>query len=601
MNSPSNNNNLTTNASQRTTERLVWFTAHKDQSGIAKGIADGKDLDEIYGLGDAELYDEFFCFLDELEVSKLFPKLAPQIGERGSNVTSHLHAVLLIYLMRIVSGLPFFWHIQSVILQSQSLMRLVGFNGRQVRKGTTLRGRGKPKGAQDADATEAAEATAAATETTETTAMNAEEKAAEAEAFSEAQDKDDRIPIRGPMCPQSIGKYVSAITAKALECFFNKVIRILAARSFFPKRVHSLLDASEIQTTEKCAGCGKVTKEKAPELRLRKGRIRKVVETVFGFKIWVVWDANSKLPLALRFATINVADIDLAQEVVAQAIENLGEYATIQSLAFDRGFIDGKFMWWLNQKGIVFQVPAKTNMTVYTDALALVGTGTRQVRTKNRFTGRGKTRQTVVDTWELEGIEGLTSAGFYGELGSGSHENRKDFVPNPLNAVVVLADPFKVNNPKVDTMVLLTNGDVKKNPMSIYKGYDERSEIENGMFREGKQAWFLERAAENTEASFRSHVYLTIAVIALTTAFRTWMDKEEDKDAKGKETGIRKYRERIRQENGNKLIVFEDDRYAIFDTYEVFILCGRNVRKPRGTKETVTKEDILAKYAVDIE
>ena len=76
---------------------------------------------------------------------------------------------------------------------------------------------------------------------------------------------------------------------------------------------------------------------------------------------------------------------------------------------------------------------------------------------------------------------------------------------------------------------------------------------------------------------------------------------EEDKDKQGQETGIRKYRERIRQENGNKLIVFEDDRYAIFDTYEVFILCGRNVRKPKGTKETITKEDILAKYTEDTE
>lgn len=593
MNSPSNNPDLKTDASQRTAERLVWFTARKDQSGIAKGIADGKDLDELYGLGDADLYDEFFGFLEELGVFNLFAKLEPKLGERTSNVS--FHAVLLIYLMRIVSGLPFFWHIQSVILQSQSLMRLVGFNGRQVRKGTSWRGVGKPKDEpKDGEAGEADEAT-------KRTEAIAQEMAAQAEAFSEDQDKNDRVPIRGPMCPQSIGKYVSAIAAKALECFFNKVIRILAARSFFPKRVHALLDASEIETTEKCAGCGKVSKDKAPELRLRHGRIRKVAETVFGFKIWVVWDANSKLPLALRFASINVADIELAREVVAQAVENLGEHATIKSLAFDRGFLDGKFMWWLNQQGIIFQVPAKTNMTVYTDALALVGTGTRQVQTKNRYTGRGKTRQTVVDTWELEGIEGLTSAGFYGESGSGSHENRKDFVPNPLNAVVVLADPFKVNNPKTDTMVILTNGDVKKNPMSTYKGYDERSEIENGMFREGKQAWFLERAAENTEASFRAHVYLTIAVIALSTAFRTWMDKEEDKDAKGEETGIRKYRERIRKENGNKLIIFEDDRYAIFDAYEVLILCGRTVRKPRGTIETITKEDILAKYAVDIE
>ena len=582
MKKRSDSQDILTEASEHTAERLIWFTARKDQSTIAQGIAAGKDLEEVYGLGDAELFDEFFGFLDEFKISDLFARLNPNSAKRSSNVS--FHAVVLIYLMRIVCGLPFFWKISPVILQSQSLMRLVGFNGRQVRKGTSARGARKLKNnAQQDDA------------------KGDDAKGEDNKDGEGNQDRDDKIPIRGPLCPQSIGKYVSAILASALERFLNGVIRILADNRFFPKRVHALLDASEIQTTEKCTGCGKVSKEKAPELRLRKGRIRKVVETVFGFKIWVVWDANSKLPLALRFATINVGDVILAQEVVAQAMTNLGEHSTIKSLAFDRGFIDGKFMWWLDQNGIVFQVPAKKKMDVYSDALSLVGTGARKVQEKKRYTGRGKTRKTVIDRWEVEGITGLTSAGFYGELGSGSHENRKDFVPNPLNAVVVLTDPFKVNNPQSDTMVILTNGDVKKNPMRTYNGYDERSEIENSMFREGKQSWFIERPAQNTESSFRAHVYLTIATIALTTAFRTWMDAEEKKEREGIETGIRKYREKIRQENGNKLIVFEDDRYAVFDAYEVIILCGRTVRKPKGTKERITKEDILVKYQADRE
>ena len=134
--------------------------------------------------------------------------------------------------------------------------------------------------------------------------------------------------------------------ASALERLFNGVVTILAAHSFFPKKIHALLDASEIQSTEQCLGCGKVTKEKAPELRRRRKRIRKVLETVFGFKIWVVWDPTSRLPLALRFATIEISDIDLAREVVEQSISNLADYATIVSLAVDRGFTDGKFLWW---------------------------------------------------------------------------------------------------------------------------------------------------------------------------------------------------------------------------------------------------------------
>ena len=54
-------------------------------------------------------------------------------------------------------------------------------------------------------------------------------------------------------------------------------------------------------------------------------------------------------------------------------------------------------------------------------------------------------------------------------------------------------------------------------------------------------------------------------------------------------------------ENGNKLIAFDKDRYAIFDTYEVFILCGRNVEKPTGVREKISKKDTLIKYGVFLE
>ncbi|MFQ5455687.1 MAG: hypothetical protein ACE5EA_05700 [Nitrospirota bacterium] len=61
----------------------------------------------------------------------------------------------------------------------------------------------------------------------------------------------------------------------------------------------------------------------------------------------------------------------------------------------------------------------------------------------------------------------------------------------PINAVVVLYDPYKENNPNVDTLVILTNGQVKK-PLKVYDGYDARSEIENSLFREAKQSWFIQ-------------------------------------------------------------------------------------------------------------
>ena len=79
------------------------------------------------------------------------------------------------------------------------------------------------------------------------------------------------------------------------------------------------------------------------------------------------------------------------------------------------------------------------------------------------------------------------------------------------------------------------------------------------------------------------------------------MNQQDQLDQQGKETGIRKFREKVRQENGNKLIVFDKNRYAIFEAYELVILCGRNVRQPKGKPESITKKDILIKYGALLE
>ena len=133
-----------------------------------------------------------------------------------------------------------------------------------------------------------------------------------------------------------------------------------------------------------------MTKEKAPELRRRKGRVKKIKVTVFGFKIWVVWDPNSGLPIAMRFATIEVADITLAKEVIEQAITNLGEHARIVSIAMDRGFMDGKLLCGSIERESFF-ISGKSNQHVYDDAISLVETGLRDTRETGRKRGMART------------------------------------------------------------------------------------------------------------------------------------------------------------------------------------------------------------------
>jgi hypothetical protein len=68
-------------------------------------------------------------------------------------------------------------------------MRLAGFNGRQVREGTC--NRGKKKSHVDSD-----------------------------------DEQNDQKPtkIRGPVCPDFISSYITAIAASVLEKLFNQVI-----------------------------------------------------------------------------------------------------------------------------------------------------------------------------------------------------------------------------------------------------------------------------------------------------------------------------------------------------------------------------------------
>ena len=87
--------------------------------------------------------------------------------------------------------------------------------------------------------------------------------------------------------------------------------------------------------------------------------------------------------------------------------------------------------------------------------------------------------------------------------------------------------------------------------------------------------------------------------MALTRAFRDWMIKQEELE--DEDTGIRKFRQKVRQENANKCIVFHHARYAIFYLYEILILCGKTVLKPHGVPDKITGEDILRKHGALIE
>ena len=62
------------NASETIFKRLVWHTAKRDQAGIAEKLANEQEVHEIYGLGDAGLFDEFFMPIRMLHTPPSVPE-----------------------------------------------------------------------------------------------------------------------------------------------------------------------------------------------------------------------------------------------------------------------------------------------------------------------------------------------------------------------------------------------------------------------------------------------------------------------------------------------------------------------------------------------
>jgi len=231
----------------------------------------------------------------------------------------------------------------------------------------------------------------------------------------------------------------------------------------------------------------------------------------------------------------------------------------------DRGSLDGDDLWQLHQKGLIFVIVGKANMAVVQDAQGLAK-GERAV-VRERVVGHGHGKNATQQRWrtELVGVPALTSYDSYGEPEHSKSAQRRDFVGQPSNAVVVRRWENRV--PKGGGTVYLSNADVRT-PFTIFDTSDWRSVIENGIFKEGKHPWHLLRFPKRTEAAVIVHCHFTLLVMALCTAFR--LSQASSATAPTSSTallptlssallggeGTARWRQRLQEENRDNLIVF---------------------------------------------
>jgi hypothetical protein len=532
-----------------------WRTYTRDDGTTARIMHETRAVDRVHAVNEAAFFDEFFHYLREIGLGPLLEGLDP--GKRQHALYPFVQFVLFT-IMRCVGGVQSQLATRDVLLTDEGLMSLLGFNAVQVQEGATRRGESRRR---------------------------------------------HPVEVRGPFSFETVADNIVSIGSAKLETMFNGAIRALAQQGVFAKELDVILDCTDDEatpsySTDANGPVPSVTREKRPDVRANK-HARKVEVTVWGWKLWVVWEPHAKMPLAMAMDGIQVSDNEHALAVLHKARANVAGYAHIRSVVLDRGFLDGKLLSALDEAGMVVTIPAKANLNIATDAREIARRaaeahergrtleGTRYAqRVVEVIRGAGKNRRVEMRKTVAIGVRELP-CDFWNRDGHTSKSSAKNFTPRLLNATVVLC--WDGEEKVVGEEVVFLTTDPAEDPFAAFDAYDVRSEIENTCNREAKEQWFLEHHPKRSEAGVRVHAYFVFMCMALVCGFRLFQEAAEKSELGGKETGIGRYRRALEAANFDKIAVFIGERYGILRTWEFALLAGLVVQDRRATGETAAQ------------
>jgi hypothetical protein len=523
-------------------ERLDWRVARRDESRIARRLWKKQAVEAIYSLEEGAVLDEFVHFLDEVGV---LPRWQALQGDGMQRERVDFFQYVMLYGMKTLLGIEAMNALPALLFSDEAAMRLAGFNAVQMRHGICQRSHEKQQG--------------------------------------------EKPP--GPLCPDTLAANIVKRSLRAMEAFLNGVVQDLAQAKVFARQVTGILDGTDLETTARYEGCGQATRKR--KITDKRGKVRDIEVTVYGWKLLVMIEARTKIPLAAKVVKIQEHEVTFTRALVTQARANLASHTRLCRVVFDRGFLDGADLWWLTQQGLGFVVPAKENMRVTADAQALAaagkGVGARRVHTVAH--GQGKHRWTERLETEVAGLTALTTYDQYGPEEYAQHQYRKDFEGHPLNAVVVRKWNNRDDGPG-GKVVFLTNEAVAK-PLNIFDTSDDRSLIEHCCLKESKPAWNLKHPPQKAERAVHVHVFFTLALFALATAYRLRAEQVAGGD---EPVGWQRWRRQLLQQNRDKVIIFAQGWYGIFHVAAYSLLLGVQLTEP--PPEIGNRRDVLKKYGL---
>ena len=528
---------------QNLAERWCWQVARRDDTRVARRLYRKQLVDGVYRLDEGALLDDFLHCLQATEVMAMLEQVH---GTAIQRVMIPCVQYLLLYGLKTLVGIESMHALPVLLFSDEALMQLVGFNAQQVRQGICQRGATTRQGA--------------------------------------------RTP--GPICPDTLAENIVKLNLRDLAAVFNGSIRALAKAGIFGAKVTGIADGTDLETTERSTGCGQVTRQ--VRIEDKRGRVHEIEVTVYGWKVLLLIDAATKIPLAVKVGKIEAHESHWMRALITQARMHLAGAARLHQVVFDRGFLDGTDRWWLDPHDLLFVVPAKDQMAVTVDARAQAAAGAgitvgRRVHTVRH--GQGNTAWAERLETEVVGSTGLTTYDQYGTAEHGRHANRRDFPPHVINAVVVRTWQGREYGPGGKT-VFRTNAVVQQ-PRQPFDDDDERRLIENCCIKEAKQQWALGHPPQKNERAVRVHVLFTLLMFALAMAYRLRCEQE----AVGVEpVGWQRWRRQLVEQTRDQVMVFAQGWYGIFHIAEFALLMGVKLKDmPPGIG---TAQEVLAKYGL---
>jgi hypothetical protein len=451
---------------QNVAERLCWEGARRDDSRVARRLYRKQEVEGVYRLDEGAVLDEFFHFLDQIGVMALLAEVHGRAMQR--EMVPYVPYVLL-YGLKTLFGIDSMQALPALLFSDEALMQLVGFNVQQVRQGLCQRGAATRPG--------------------------------------------ERTP--GPISPETLANNIVKLNLRDLEWVVNGAIRALAKTGVFRKQVTGMADGTDLETTARYTGCGHVTRK--VRLEDQWGNMQEIEIAVYGWKVLLLIDALTKIPLAVKVGQIPEHETHWTRALVTQARANLAGHARLQKVVVDQGLLAGTDLWWLDQQSLTFVVPAKTNMAVTADARAqaMAGEGITVGR-RAPWAGQNGPHRTSGDrgggdhgadhlcpVWDPRAWAPGQSPRFPGhppQCGGGPSVAWERLWARGQNS---LPDACSVQQ-----------------PLQPFDDDDDRSLIEHCCIKEAKQPWELGHPPQKTARAVRVHVLFTLLMFAPATAYR---------------------------------------------------------------------------------